>query len=158
MKDDDAAIPMQRRIWHRHRRLRWRRVGPPSHGGECIREHASVIRSAIVDEVQSADVVLIAAGLGGGTGSAVEALLSIPKKTSSPSSSRDLAERCGERAHKGERGACDVSDLEAHTLRHHRRRQRTPRQALHPTSRSRPYFAHQWRSSDRSTINQMNTP
>ncbi|MCB9654608.1 MAG: hypothetical protein H6729_10820 [Deltaproteobacteria bacterium] len=82
-EDDDAAIPMQRRIY----------IGiddydgagsDPVYGGECIREHASVIRSAIVDEVQSADVVLIAAGLGGGTGSAVEALLSILEEDELP--------------------------------------------------------------------------
>ncbi|MBK8012329.1 MAG: hypothetical protein IPK13_13350 [Deltaproteobacteria bacterium] len=84
--DDDAdnlSVPIQRRLY----------IGidgydgagsDPVYGCECIREHAQTIRSAIAEEVGRADVVLIAAGLGGGTGSAVDALISVLEEDDLP--------------------------------------------------------------------------
>lgn len=49
--------------------------GDLNYGRECIRENADRIRKAVVDHVEDADIVLITAGLGGGTGSAASELV-----------------------------------------------------------------------------------
>jgi len=48
-----------------------------SYGRECIVSHASRIRERIASHAASADVVLLTAGLGGGTGSAVSELIRV---------------------------------------------------------------------------------
>jgi cell division GTPase FtsZ len=48
-----------------------------SYGRECIVAHASKIRERIASHAASADVVLLTAGLGGGTGSAVSELIRV---------------------------------------------------------------------------------
>ena len=49
--------------------------GDLNYGRECIRENADRIRKAVTDHALNADVVLLAAGLGGGTGSAASELV-----------------------------------------------------------------------------------
>ncbi len=46
-----------------------------NYGRECIRTNARRIREAIVNHAEGADAVIIAAGLGGGTGSAISELV-----------------------------------------------------------------------------------
>lgn len=46
----------------------------PGYGSECVMEHALQIREAVMREAADADAVIIAAGLGGGTGSSLAAL------------------------------------------------------------------------------------
>lgn len=48
-----------------------------NYGRECIRENAERIREAVVRHAEGADVVVITAGLGGGTGSSVSELVSV---------------------------------------------------------------------------------
>lgn len=48
-----------------------------NYGRECIRENASRIRDAVRSHAQGADVVVLTAGLGGGTGSAVSELFDV---------------------------------------------------------------------------------
>jgi cell division GTPase FtsZ len=47
----------------------------PEYGAACLREHADLVRASIEENLQGADAVLLCAGLGGGTGSAVPELL-----------------------------------------------------------------------------------
>lgn len=49
--------------------------GDLNYGRECIRENADRIRKFVIDQVSDADVVLITAGLGGGTGSSASELV-----------------------------------------------------------------------------------
>lgn len=49
--------------------------GDLNYGRECIRENAAKIRQAVVDHCGDADLVLITAGLGGGTGSSASELV-----------------------------------------------------------------------------------
>ncbi len=49
----------------------------PGYGSECVMEHALQIREAVMREAADADAVIIAAGLGGGTGSSVAALAKV---------------------------------------------------------------------------------
>ena len=46
-----------------------------AYGSECIRTHAARIRAKVAEHAEGADVVVVTAGLGGGTGSAVSELL-----------------------------------------------------------------------------------
>jgi len=48
-----------------------------NYGRECIRENASRIRSTVQAHAEGADVVMLTAGLGGGTGSAVSELVDV---------------------------------------------------------------------------------
>ncbi len=48
-----------------------------NYGRECIQENADRIRSAVANHAEGADVVILTAGLGGGTGSAVSELVRI---------------------------------------------------------------------------------
>jgi cell division GTPase FtsZ len=48
-----------------------------NYGRECIHENAERIRSAVDSHVEGADVVILCAGLGGGTGSAVSELVKV---------------------------------------------------------------------------------
>lgn len=48
-----------------------------NYGRECIRENASRIRAAVQAHAEGADVVVLTAGLGGGTGSAVSELFDV---------------------------------------------------------------------------------
>jgi cell division GTPase FtsZ len=47
------------------------------YGRECLAAHAAKIRAAIADHAEGADVVVVAAGLGGGTGSCAAELLGL---------------------------------------------------------------------------------
>jgi hypothetical protein len=49
--------------------------GDLNYGRECIRENADRIKKAVMDHAADADVVLITAGLGGGTGSSASELV-----------------------------------------------------------------------------------
>lgn len=49
--------------------------GDLNYGRECIRENAERIHKVVADHTADADIVLIAAGLGGGTGSAASELI-----------------------------------------------------------------------------------
>jgi cell division GTPase FtsZ len=49
--------------------------GDLNYGRECIRENAERIRKAVADHTADADLVLISAGLGGGTGSSASELV-----------------------------------------------------------------------------------
>lgn len=49
----------------------------PGYGSECVMEHALQIREAVMREAGDADAVIIAAGLGGGTGSSLAALAKV---------------------------------------------------------------------------------
>ena len=49
--------------------------GDLNYGRECVRENAEKIRKAVADHAAAADLVLITAGLGGGTGSAASELV-----------------------------------------------------------------------------------
>jgi len=49
----------------------------PGYGSECVREHALQIREAVMREAGDADAVILAAGLGGGTGSSLAALAKV---------------------------------------------------------------------------------
>lgn len=51
--------------------------GDLNYGRECIRENAERIRKAVMDHTSHADVVLITAGLGGGTGSSASELVRV---------------------------------------------------------------------------------
>ncbi len=48
-----------------------------NYGKECIQEHAERIRAAVSNHAEGADVVVLTAGLGGGTGSAVTELVRV---------------------------------------------------------------------------------
>lgn len=48
-----------------------------NYGRECIRENAERIREAVVRHAEGADVVVLTAGLGGGTGSSVSELVNV---------------------------------------------------------------------------------
>lgn len=49
----------------------------PAYGQECLRAHAETIRNAVLEQAEGADVVILAAGLGGGTGSSIPALIEL---------------------------------------------------------------------------------
>lgn len=49
----------------------------PTYARQCIRDHADRIRTAVVNQAGDADAVLLTAGLGGGTGSAVGELVQV---------------------------------------------------------------------------------
>jgi cell division GTPase FtsZ len=49
----------------------------PAYGSECVQEHAEQIREAIIREASDADAIILTAGLGGGTGSSVRALVNV---------------------------------------------------------------------------------
>lgn len=49
----------------------------PSWGKRCVREHESAIRAAVQRQLNGADAILLMAGLGGGTGSAVDELIKV---------------------------------------------------------------------------------
>jgi cell division GTPase FtsZ len=49
----------------------------PAYGQECVREHAEQIREAVLREGEDADAIFLAAGLGGGTGSSLSALVGV---------------------------------------------------------------------------------
>ncbi|MCC7386222.1 MAG: hypothetical protein IT384_30545 [Deltaproteobacteria bacterium] len=49
----------------------------PAYGSECILEHAEPIREAVLREAEDADAIILAAGLGGGTGSSLSALITV---------------------------------------------------------------------------------
>lgn len=49
----------------------------PSYGKQCVTENSERIRTAVLKQVHDADAVLITAGLGGGTGSSISALIEI---------------------------------------------------------------------------------
>lgn len=51
--------------------------GDLNYGRECIRENAERIRKAVMDHTAHADLVLITAGLGGGTGSSASELVRV---------------------------------------------------------------------------------
>jgi cell division GTPase FtsZ len=48
-----------------------------AYGRQCVTTHAAKIRERVVDHATNADIVLITAGLGGGTGSAVAELIRV---------------------------------------------------------------------------------
>src|SRR5690606_36424407 len=48
-----------------------------NYGRECIRENAERIREVVIRHAEGADVVIITAGLGGGTGSSVSELVTV---------------------------------------------------------------------------------
>ncbi len=56
----------------------------PAYGRECIQEHREHIRSVVLKQVQNADVVVITAGLGGGTGSAIIELIHVLEQDDLP--------------------------------------------------------------------------
>ncbi len=56
----------------------------PTYGQDCIHEHADRIRAAVLKQAANADALIITAGLGGGTGSSVSALVEILKDESLP--------------------------------------------------------------------------
>lgn len=47
----------------------------PSFGRSCVEAHADIIRSTVMKRSQGADMILLTAGLGGGTGSSLRALI-----------------------------------------------------------------------------------
>ncbi len=47
----------------------------PEYGSQCVAEHADAIREFVRAQAQNADAVLLSAGLGGGTGSSLRALV-----------------------------------------------------------------------------------
>jgi cell division GTPase FtsZ len=49
----------------------------PEYGAACVRAHADEIRASVETQLKGADGLLACAGLGGGTGSAVDALLEV---------------------------------------------------------------------------------
>jgi cell division GTPase FtsZ len=49
----------------------------PSWGKRCVREHEGAIRAAVQRQLNGADAILLMAGLGGGTGSAVDELIKV---------------------------------------------------------------------------------
>lgn len=49
----------------------------PSYGRDCVREHADRIRTAVLKQAHDADAVILTAGLGGGTGSAIPELVEV---------------------------------------------------------------------------------
>src|SRR5512145_2145032 len=51
--------------------------GDLNYGRECIRENAERIRKAVMEHASKADLVLVTAGLGGGTGSAASELIRV---------------------------------------------------------------------------------
>src|SRR5690606_38598551 len=55
-----------------------------NYGRECIHENADRIRSAVSSHAEGADVVILTAGLGGGTGSAVSELVKVLKELELP--------------------------------------------------------------------------
>lgn len=48
-----------------------------NYGRECIREHATRIQQEVASHAEGADVVILTAGLGGGTGSAISELVAV---------------------------------------------------------------------------------
>lgn len=56
----------------------------PVYGKECIIENAERVRSAVLKQAGNADVVILAAGLGGGTGSALAELIRTLKDDNLP--------------------------------------------------------------------------
>src|SRR5690606_18589144 len=55
-----------------------------NYGRECIRENAARIREAVQAHAEGADVVVLTAGLGGGTGSAVSELVDVLEQLELP--------------------------------------------------------------------------
>lgn len=51
--------------------------GDLNYGRECVRENAERIRKAVMEHASKADLVLVTAGLGGGTGSAASELIRV---------------------------------------------------------------------------------
>lgn len=49
----------------------------PDYGAACLREHADLVKASIEEQMKGADALLLCAGLGGGTGSAVAELLRV---------------------------------------------------------------------------------
>lgn len=49
----------------------------PAYGRDCVREHADRIRAAVLKQAHDADAVVLTAGLGGGTGSAIPELVEV---------------------------------------------------------------------------------
>jgi cell division GTPase FtsZ len=49
----------------------------PAYGRDCVREHADRIRAAVLKQAHDADAVILTAGLGGGTGSAIPELVDV---------------------------------------------------------------------------------
>jgi cell division GTPase FtsZ len=56
----------------------------PGYGRECIHEHAERIRAAVAKQAQGADAVILAAGLGGGTGSSIAELARVLEEDQLP--------------------------------------------------------------------------
>lgn len=56
----------------------------PEYGRQCIHEHAERIRQVILKQCHDADAVLITAGLGGGTGSSLSALVHVLEEDELP--------------------------------------------------------------------------
>ena len=56
----------------------------PSYGRECLRAHADRIRSSLLKQGSGSDAVILCAGLGGGTGSALAELVEVLKNEDLP--------------------------------------------------------------------------
>ncbi len=56
----------------------------PSYGKECISENAERIKSAVLKQAGNADVIILTAGLGGGTGSALAEMINVLKSEKLP--------------------------------------------------------------------------
>lgn len=56
----------------------------PSYGKECIIENAERIKSAVLKQAGNADVIILTAGLGGGTGSALAEMINVLKAEKLP--------------------------------------------------------------------------
>jgi len=56
----------------------------PNYGRQCLELHADRIRNAIAEHTEGADVVVVTAGLGGGTGSTVAELMQMLRELSLP--------------------------------------------------------------------------
>ncbi|MEY4580265.1 MAG: hypothetical protein RL701_4968 [Pseudomonadota bacterium] len=55
-----------------------------SYGRECIQTHAAKIRERVAEHASEADIILLTAGLGGGTGSAVSELIRVLSELAVP--------------------------------------------------------------------------
>lgn len=56
----------------------------PSYGRDCVTENADRIRAAVLKQAADADAVILTAGLGGGTGSAIPELVNVLKDEQLP--------------------------------------------------------------------------
>ncbi len=56
----------------------------PNYGADCIAAHEETIREAVSAEAAGADAVLLCAGLGGGTGSAINELIEVLRHVDTP--------------------------------------------------------------------------